>query len=405
MANSKYSIRPIATAAFILIATMLAYVAADECPLNIPGAAKTRVGIYIEDLRTGDVIADVNADKLFTPASVTKSLTSATALSELMPTGQFTTTVQAIGKISGGTLDGNVVVQVIGDPTIESRHFPLSLGFADSIASGLRRNGIKEIAGSVVIDETLFADATVPAGWDKADLNYSYGAVLRGANFRGNSSGKSAVANPAAQMRSEIIKALAAAGISVGNSPKGTVSTDTKTLYTHLSPKVYDILHSLMIRSDNLYAEGMLRALDPYRSRDEVLDYEQGLWESRGVDFSGGISVNDGSGLSRYNKFSPKFMASVYRWMYNSPMRREYSDLFPRAGQEGTMRNFLKDTRLSGLLAMKTGSMSGVQGFGGYLCNRDGEPTHIVVVFVNDFTCGRDALKREIAAYLLKTLP
>lgn len=389
----------------MLIATSLTHALADECPLNIPGAAKTRVGIYIEDLRSGKVIADVNGDKLFTPASVTKSLTSATALSELLPTGQFTTTVQAMGKINSGTLDGNVVVQVIGDPTIESRHFPLCLGFADSIASGVKRCGIKEIAGSVVIDETLFPDATVPAGWEKGDLNYSYGAVLHGANYRGNSSGKSAVANPAAKMRSEVIKALTDRGINVGSTPKSTVSNDTKTVYTHLSPKVYDIIHSLMIRSDNLYAEGMLRALEPYRSRDDALDYEQSLWTGRGIDFGGGISVNDGSGLSRYNKFSPKFIASVYRWMYNSPMRREYSDLFPRAGQEGTMRNFLKDTRLSGLLAMKTGSMSGVQGFGGYLCDPSGEPTHIVVVFVNDFTCGRDVLKREIANYLLNTLP
>lgn len=63
----------------LLLAVVPAYAA--ENPLKIAGAAKTKVGIYIEDLRNGEVLMDVNSDEAMVPASVTKSLTAATAYS------------------------------------------------------------------------------------------------------------------------------------------------------------------------------------------------------------------------------------------------------------------------------------------------------------------------------------
>lgn len=388
----------------LLIAAM--EVGAASHPLSIPGAEKTRVGIYIEDLATGDVVADVNSRELFTPASVMKSVTSATVLSELVAEGRFVTPVQAVGRITdAGMLEGNVVVEVVGDPTIESRHFASNLGFADSIAAGLKRAGIRAVRGNVVIDESRFVDATVPSGWEKADLSYSYGTVMRAACYRGNSSGKSAVADPASVMRREVIHAIGAAGIEVRGEAVTPERDCKSTLYVHTSPRVDEILHSLMVRSDNLMAEGMLRALESGKKRRAAIDHEVALWSERGLSFDG-ISICDGSGLSRSDRLSPRFVADLYRWMYCNPQTATaYAALFPRAGCEGTMRNFLKDTRLQGRLAMKTGSMTGVQGFGGYLLDDDGRPTHTVVVFVNDFTCSREVLKREIARYLLECLP
>ena len=38
------------------------------------------VGIYIEDLRNGEVVLDVNGEKFFTPASVTKLVTASTLM-------------------------------------------------------------------------------------------------------------------------------------------------------------------------------------------------------------------------------------------------------------------------------------------------------------------------------------
>ena len=88
---------------------------------------------------------DVNADDAMVPASVTKSLTAATAYSVFSPDGCFSTPVAAVGKIKKGVLDGDVVISTIGDPTIESSHFADNAGFADSIIGALQRLEIKEI--------------------------------------------------------------------------------------------------------------------------------------------------------------------------------------------------------------------------------------------------------------------
>lgn len=51
---------------------------------------------------------------------------------------------------------------------------------------------------------------------------------------------------------------------------------------------------------------------------------------------------------------------------------------------------------------MKTGSMKGVQSYGGYLFDDDGFPTHVIVFMVNNFRCSRAALKKDIERLLLE---
>ena len=390
----------------LMVAALATSTALAAHPLAIPGADKTKVGIYIEDLRTGDVLSDVNSSTLFIPASVVKSLTAATVVTEMYPDGCFVTPVDIVGKLSSdGVLDGNIVITVVGDPTIESRHFTAAQGFAKNAAQSIHNAGVRSIKGQVIIDDTMFKDATVPHGWDPADLKYAYGAYPRGANYRDNANGRSSIADPKALMLREVTTALNDLGITVAGNRLKPAADKASTVYAHSSPRVDRILRSLMVRSDNMMAEAMLRILEGGGTRDEALKLEMRLWRERGLDMDG-VAIHDGSGLSRADRMSPRFLASLYRWMYNDKASRiTYSDLFPRAGRDGTMSNFLKGSRLEGRLAMKTGSMTGVQCFGGYLLDTNGVPTHLVVVLVNDFTCPRATLKKAIADYLLKTLP
>ncbi len=388
---------------FLAVAVAMV-VNAQNHPLDIPGADKTKVGIYIENLKTGEVLADINGDDLFIPASVMKSVTSATALATFVPDGRFVTSVIAKGNINNGALYGDVVVQAIGDPTIESTHFSDTRGFPGKIVKGLKSLGIDTIKGVIIIDEGRFVDATAPYGWASGDLSAYYGTLVHGANYQGNASGKSAVKDPGVKMMRHIVSAIGESGIVLENSEDIEVADMENLVYQHQSPKVYDILHSLMIRSDNMFAEAMLRSMAEGETRQVALDYEKRLWADRGLDMSR-VKIYDGSGLSRQDRLSPKWVASLYKWMSRSDMGREYSDLFPRAGREGTMKSFLKGTRLEGRLATKTGSMSGIQGYGGYLLDKNGKATHAVVIFVNDFTCDRSRLRAELERYLLDTLP
>ena len=81
--------------------------------LRIPDAEAATIGIYIEDLKTGEVIASQNVNKVMTPASVTKSITSAAAMLLLDENFQFQTPIYAVGDttIYDGILNCNIVIK------------------------------------------------------------------------------------------------------------------------------------------------------------------------------------------------------------------------------------------------------------------------------------------------------
>ena len=160
-------------------------------------------------------------------------------------------------------------------------------------------------------------------------------------------------------------------------------------------------MRSLMHRSDNLMAEGMLRAITPGGTRADAIREEMSVWAQAGVS-AHGVVIKDGSGLSRDNRLTARFLAGVFQYMLTDPFGGDYMSLFPRAGYDGTMRNFLAGTSLEGRVAMKTGSMKGVQSYAGYLFGEDGHPTHLIIFMVNNFRCSRAALKSDIERLLLE---
>lgn len=415
-------------------------------PFNINGVDPAKVGIMIYDLRGDSVVMDHNGFKWLIPASVMKSVTSAAVLCTKNADDCFTTSVVIDGKIKKSSLDGNLVIECCGDPTIESSHFPENTGLCNNIVAALVKAGIKEIKGKIIIKQDDFADAGYPDSWVTADLLHTYGAGLYAANYKDNTvrltlpagtltpttpsvsvqknpsknglsvsrargsktfvvSGKigsysDSYANPdpASSMEYEITRAILDAGIIIGNETlKGGKH---EVLYNHVSPAYRDILHSLMIRSDNMMAEGMLRSVEPGGTRADAIEHEIGLWTDAGLPVDN-IVIEDGSGLSRNDRLSPLFLTELYRHILNTSVASEYVALFPKAGIEGTMKNFLKDTPLQGRVVMKTGSMRGIQCFGGYLLDDGGIPTHTIVVLVNDFTADRARVKAGIASLLI----
>lgn len=175
------SMRVVLVAAFLAISAV-----ANAFPLQVRGLDTLNTAILIRDLRFGHDIVAENIDRALIPASVMKSVTVASMLNLADSSERFATPVIAEGRISDGVLEGNLVVKVCGDPTIESQFFPESQGFADSIAASVKSLGIKKILGKVIIDESDFPDATTPPGWMDEDIPWYYGARLQGANFRDN---------------------------------------------------------------------------------------------------------------------------------------------------------------------------------------------------------------------------
>jgi serine-type D-Ala-D-Ala carboxypeptidase/endopeptidase (penicillin-binding protein 4) len=103
----------------------------------------------------------------------------------------------------------------------------------------------------------------------------------------------------------------------------------------------------------------------------------------------------DGSGLSRYNLFTPR----DFVWVLDK-MKKEFSwerltTLFPTGGK-GTLRTYVAD---SGRLYAKTGTLSGVIALSGYVITKKNK-TLIFSILINNHQQPTAVLRSKMAAFL-----
>lgn len=369
--------------------------------LASPSIKRDNMGLMVFDLENDKMVVSHNLNTSLIPASVMKAVTNATLKRAVKSTNKrLSTKVYANGKISGDVLDGNLLIVCSGDPTINSSNGPESADFVKEIVTGLNKVGIKKITGKVVFDESIFPGPVVPPSWAAGDLSTYYGTGLHGFNFESNATGKKAVNNPSEVFKSKLRKALQNEGIVMEENtvePAG----GKKMIAEHRSAILEDIMRSCMVRSDNLYAEALQRyaAIESGKkgSNAEAAEVVTNYWKNKNAPMAG-VNIVDGSGLSRQNRLTPNFLGDVLKKMEEDAI---FVSLFPLVGEEGTVRNFLKDTRLQGYMALKTGSMNGVQCYAGYALDDDYVPTHVVVVMVNNLQ-NRDNFKKALANFFLE---
>lgn len=138
-------------------------------------------GMYVKDIQTGEILYDLNSNKLFSPASTTKLFSVEALLHAYGDDYRFKTPIYAVGQIKDGILQGNLILVAQGDltmggrqpnantiaytkldhvnanevpGTILTKENPLH-GF-NELAKQIAQQGIKEIQGDVIIDDTLF---------------------------------------------------------------------------------------------------------------------------------------------------------------------------------------------------------------------------------------------------------
>lgn len=360
----------------------------------------TKVAVMVTDLKTGRVLGEWNASTPLIPASIQKAVTTATLLRSAGKDWKYETKVYFEGRKQHQVLDGNLLIVASGDPTINSAKLPLTPDFVADIVAAVKKAGIDSIAGRISIDESVFGGPCIPETWASGDRPHSYGTGVHGFNFQNNSSGKASVSNPAGIFRDKLEKALTREGIAIGRAeiePGGKRSL----ISVHRSAPLDEIMRSCMMRSDNLYAEAMLQTL-PLSHHEEstlsrAIELEKSYWRKKKADMRG-VVIADGSGLSRSNRTTAKFMTDVLDEMSGDAY---YASFFPLAGKEGTLRSLLSGTRLEEYVAMKTGSMSGIQCYAGYLLDDDYAPTHSIVVIVNGMKGSRANVRRGVEQMLL----
>ena len=107
-----------------------------------------------------------------------------------------------------------------------------------------------------------------------------------------------------------------------------------------------------------------------------------------------GVRIEDGSGLSRTNRLTSRFLAALLLRMDQHPYGRDYLGSMAIAGQRGTLRNLYKGTSLDGRLFAKTGTLTGVRSISGVLLTSDGPR------YVSAIANGASAPNRTIGSLL-----
>ncbi|MFW5735684.1 MAG: D-alanyl-D-alanine carboxypeptidase/D-alanyl-D-alanine-endopeptidase [Oceanidesulfovibrio sp.] len=142
-----------------------------------PKLARAHLGLYVKSLTTGEVLLDVNGERLFIPASTMKLFTTAAAISLLGPDYTYRTPVLLHGVVEDGALRGDLVVRGVGDPSFSGIfHDDRPLAVFEEWAQTLKQRGVRRIEGDLVGDATFFQGPPLGEGWNWDDESYWYSA-------------------------------------------------------------------------------------------------------------------------------------------------------------------------------------------------------------------------------------
>lgn len=138
---------------------------------------------------TGEVVYAKNEGTGLATASTMKAITTATAYSVLGGNYQYETSLRYSGTIDGaGVLNGDVIIQGTGDPSLGSENFDETKPetILAQWVNAIKEAGIKKIKGSIIGDDILFNGHMAPSGWTWVDMGQYYGSGVSSLNWREN---------------------------------------------------------------------------------------------------------------------------------------------------------------------------------------------------------------------------
>ncbi len=144
-----------------------------------------------------------------------------------------------------------------------------------------------------------------------------------------------------------------------------------KTTAVYRSPKLSEIIKVVNKLSNNLYAELLLFAIAK-AAGDESAHAALATLRNAGID-TAGVSMADGSGLSRHNLVTPGAIVDLLKAMAHGPHASCYIESLPVMSVDGTLGSRLKGSVAEGRIRAKTGSMTHVRSLSGFVTTKNNE--------------------------------
>jgi D-alanyl-D-alanine carboxypeptidase/D-alanyl-D-alanine-endopeptidase (penicillin-binding protein 4) len=428
-----------------------------------PASRTAYWGILIQPLgsRTQPLFS-YNADQLFIPASSAKLLTTAAALSALTPHFQLRTpifstgqapvlqTLRIVGQGDPSLSDGRLeqvarqlkaqgvrrIATLIGDDSkfhgnwIEPSWAWEDIQGGDGLPiNSLMLNGnvrvlqltpqqvsqplkLQWISPSVprhliMSNQTLTVPATAP---EFVETSQSGDHLVVKGHFRVGAASETIdvpIPQPGIAFLERLRDVLQNQQIQVDRLSLATVPTTPPSQETFVStidsPRLPMLMTQVNQKSDNFYAEALLRQLGVVQPQHlDLSTAAQGLirlgktLSKLGTDPEG-YRLVDGSGLSRKNLVSPRALVQTLQAMAQSPHAQIYRSTLAVAGRSGTLRQRFVGTPVQGNFQGKTGSLQGTATLAGYL-TLSRTQTLAISIFTNHSTQSNENLRQTIDA-------
>lgn len=381
------------------------------------------------------------------PGSTMKIVTAVVAMDRLGPNHRGRTEVLSAAALVDGVLQGDLVLRGGADP---------ELGWPQlwQLFDELRAQGVREIAGDIVLDRSLFRPERPDLGVPPFDSGYefAYNVVPDALHLAGGLLGFELAADadtvrartvplidglevqasmqPVAarcadwrehwqpalwherEDRRTVIELrgrfpqgcivrfdaqlldrdrLAEAGLRhwwakaggklAGRVRAGLAPPGARLLAQHRAKPWGEWLRTMNKQSDNTLTRLLYLQLGVPAMASEPLATTQdlaaravrGWFAEQGIPAEG-LVLDNGSGLSRSERITPRQLAAVIRAAWEGPHAPELLMSLPTVGVDGTMRNRLKDSPAAGWARLKTGTLRNVVALAGVLRDPSGRP-------------------------------
>ena len=431
------------------------------------GIPATAVSLYAKNLSTDKLLFEFNSNRKKNPASVMKLVTTLGALEILGPAYRWKTEVYVNGKISGTTLEGDLIIKGYGDPNLNLESFWVLL-------NKIQSKGVKNITGNVILDRSFFKlRYHDPSNFDgRPHRPYNLGPDALMINFRAvqinfvpnknkrkidiysvphfdeikfvnnlkftNKPCWNWPDSPKIQNKQIIFSGTFSSKCgekqrfysiltsdqyaellfnqiwrNLGGSLTGQILPGLKKksdtlLLKHSSKPLTEILTKTNKFSNNAMARQVFLTLGSKQKKSAITasDAEQEIkyWlETIGVPKSD-VTIDNGSGLSRTSRISVKNIAKILERAWQSPLMPEFVSSLPLLATDGTLRKRMINSHLVGMGHLKTGYIKNVRTIAGFLRNKNNQ-TVMLVFFINHPEAKKSWPAHEELLKLLFRLP
>lgn len=208
-------------------------------------------------------------------------------------------------------------------------------------------------------------------------------------------------------------QAMATQGIELSNKSVLKITAYTKkqysktltTIFVNRSASLAQIIFFTNLHSNNQYAESIFRTIAlkkaGFGSNWQGIQTITNHLKTKGFELNG-LFISDGSGLSRSNAVTSEHLTKVlYMMCSDSIIKKTFTNSLPVAGVSGSLRNLGKGTALENNLKAKSGYITRVRSYAGYMKTKSGKEICLSLI-INNFNGSPNDTKKRMEQLFLK---